>query len=198
MSTEADQTLHASQVRDAWVFGVLVAVISILKPLKKSLLLGSYDSSSLTLWGFQLGASEVELLAKSIGVLLALVAVGAIGIFSRSRTINLSVSFQLLFAASLVSCLAVGLNNKMGVWAFFLVVDLFSIVVVALFFFADAVRRLTVRFSASIGSIGLGGVIGGTLGSAAVAFGVNLSPAWWTFLCAGVLFFALGVGLRTA
>jgi len=183
--------------KDEWplallMFGYFFAVITtfwILKPLKKGLFIGFYKASGVNLWLWHGSASQGELIAK---VLNMVVAFGAATLFTalsrRLRRQRLTYVFSAMLAvAFLWFAWAVRSPSGPDVWAFYLFGDLYSTLMVATFFaFAndsvdpDTAKRL-------YGVVGLGGVAGGAFGSSVVASAVKkLSMSSWLLVCLGI------------
>lgn len=180
-------------------FFLVITSFWILKPLKKTLFIGHYAESGFDALGRSFSASEAELLAK---VLNMVVAGGAAFVFARLarslRRERLSMTFTLFFMAAYgVFALALAKPTGLGVWAFYLFGDLFSTLMVAAFFAflndsvsSDAAKRL-------YGVVGFGGVAGGAFGSTVVATWIgSLTLGHWLFVAGllGVLILAVASG----
>lgn len=171
-------------------FFLVITSFWVLKPIKKSLFIDFYKTSSgFHLFGWEMHGSQAELLAK---VLNMLVAAGAVAVFSYiSRTLrrqNLTYVFSIVFIMSyfLYSNL-LGHPDGPTVWSFYLFGDLYSTVMVATFFAflndsvtPDAAKR-------TYGLIGFGGVAGGAFGALSVNQLVDqISNQSWMFVLAGI------------
>jgi AAA family ATP:ADP antiporter len=170
-------------------FFLVIATFWILKPLKKSLFIRFYDIGGLSLLGWRLDAAQAELLAK---VLNMVVAAGAVALFSlaarRFRRERLSLLVTGSFGGGFLAfTLFQPGASAFGVWTFYLFGDLFSTLMVATFFAflndtvnPDAARRL-------YGSIGLGGVLGGVVGSSVLSAWIDdLEVVHWLWICMGL------------
>jgi AAA family ATP:ADP antiporter len=177
-------------------FFLVITSFWILKPIKKALFIQHYDQGGFTLLTWTMTASQAELLAK---VLNMVVAFAAVAIFTwlarRYRRQQLSFLFTGFFLASYVGYMpAIESPGDLTVWSFYLFGDLFSTLMVATFFAflndsvtADEAKRL-------YGLIGLGGVTGGVFGATGVrAFIAALSNAQWLLVCAVIAVLILAV-----
>ena len=174
------------------MFGYFFLVITsfwILKPLKKSLFIEHYDQTGFDLLGWQMLASQAELLAKVLNMVVAFVAVVVFSwLANRFRRQQLTFIFTGFFLASyLAYTLVIRDPGGVTVWSFYLFGDLFSTLMVATFFAflndsvtPDAAKRL-------YGPVGLGGVAGGAVGSLVVArFIGRLGLVDWLWVAFGV------------
>ena len=163
-------------------FFLVITSFWILKPLKKTLFIGHYANSSFELFGHSFSASEAELLAKVMNMVVAAVAAIAFSLLSRSlRRERLSSVFTLFFIVCYgLFALVLEHPSAPAVWSFYLFGDLFSTLMVAAFFSflndsvsPDGAKRL-------YGIVGFGGVAGGVFGSTAVSALIgSLSLASW-------------------
>jgi AAA family ATP:ADP antiporter len=175
---------------------LVIATFWILKPLKKSLLVGFYDQGGFELLGLRLDAAQAELVAKvlNMGVAIAAVAVFSL-VASRLRRERLSLFFAAAFLVGFAAFATVlARPDAPVVWSFYLFGDLFATLMVAAFFAflndsvsADAARRL-------YGLVGLGGVLGGVAGSTVLSAWIeDLGVVTWMGVC-----FALGLAIAAA
>jgi ATP:ADP antiporter, AAA family len=172
----------------AYVF-LVIATFWILKPLKKGLFIGHYDRTGLDAFGRHLAAAEVELLAKVLNMVVAVVAVAVFTWLARRfRRERLTVVLMAFFLVADVAFAAwLRAPDAPAVWAFYLFGDLFSTLMVATFFAflndsvsPDGAKRL-------YGFVGFGAVLGGVVGSSMIgAFVKALAPASWMLVCAGI------------
>jgi AAA family ATP:ADP antiporter len=177
----------------AAIFFLIVTAFWVLKPLKKSLLVRTYDATGLTLAGLSLTSAQAELLAKVANLGVAVVAAFAFTALARRlRRERLAIGITACFLAG--HALFAWLLREPGrgaVWAFYLYGDLWSSAMVAAFFafLNDAVSPAEAR--RLYGPIGLGGVLGGLLGSSVVAaLLTRLALPEWLGVC-----FAVGVAI---
>lgn len=171
-------------------FFLVITSFWILKPIKKALFIQYYDKDGFTLLSWAMNASQAELLAKVLNMVVAAFAVAVFTWLARRyRRQQLSYLFCAFFLVSYLAYSAV-IEQPGGVvvWSFYLFGDLFSTLMVATFFAflndsvtPDAARRL-------YGLIVFGGVSGGVFGSTALrAFIASLSNAEWLWVCASLL-----------
>jgi len=171
-------------------FFLVITSFWVLKPIKKALFIEYYDQSGVDLWGWMLTASQAELVAK---ILNMVVAFGAVIVFTMlSRKLHRQ-QLTNVFSLFIIICLA-GFSRwllqpgDLTVWSFYLFGDLFSTLMVATFFAflndsmtPDSAKRL-------YGIIGLGGVAGGVFGSTFVTIWVSsVSREVWMWVCIGLV-----------
>lgn len=152
-------------------FFLVITIFWVLKPMKKGVFISFYQEGGFDLFGWQMAASQAEQLAKVLNMVVAAIAVIVFTLLSRRFTRQkLVFVWSLFFIACFIvySGLVTKPNNPV-VWTFYLFGDLFSTVMVALFWaflndivYADEAKRL-------YGIVGLGGVLGGWFGSGTVA-----------------------------
>jgi AAA family ATP:ADP antiporter len=170
-------------------FFLVIASFWILKPLKKSIFIRFYDEYGFQWLGMHLAAAQTELLAK---ILNMVVAAGAVAVFSllarRFRRHQLCLVFTAFFLVAYVGfAAALARPHAAVVWSFYLFGDLFSTLMVATFFAflndsvsPDAARRL-------YGLIGLGGVLGGVVGSSVLSAWIgSIDVGSWLWICFGL------------
>ncbi len=177
-------------------FFLVITSFWILKPIKKSLFIGYYDLAGFNLLSWQMTASQAELLAKVMNMIVAFLAVIVFTFLSRRfKRQQLTYIFSVFFMVSYVIYTSVIDNpSDLTVWTFYLFGDLFSTLMVATFFAflndsvtPDSAKRL-------YGLIGLGGVIGGVFGSSFVNLrirqaveaadgGTSIAMSWWLWIC---------------
>jgi AAA family ATP:ADP antiporter len=170
-------------------FFLVITCFWILKPLKKIAFVAFYDRSGFDLGGWHLEAAQAELVAKVLNTTVAFVAVLAFSLlarrFRRERLAFLCTGF---FLAGFVGyALSLAEPSAAEVWSFYLFGDLFSTLMVATFFAflsdsvtPDAAKRL-------YGPIGLGGLLGGVVGSTVVAARIeDVEMPHWLWLCLGI------------
>lgn len=170
-------------------FFLVITSFWILKPIKKTLFIGFYQASGCDLLGWHLQASQAELIAKVLNMLVAFLAVTVFSYLSRrlqrqQLTITFSLFFMLCYA---LYSFIIGAPGDITVWTFYLFGDLFSTLMVATFFVflndsvtPDRAKRL-------YGLVGLGGVVGGAFGATVVRVWVKqLATAGWLWICFGI------------
>ncbi len=171
-------------------FFLVITSFWILKPIKKALFVQYYDRSGFTLLGWTMSASQAELLAKVLNMVVAIFAVAVFTWLARRyRRQQLTYLFCLFFLLSYLAYTPIIEEpGDVVVWSFYLFGDLFSTLMVATFFAflndsvtPGAARRL-------YGLIVLGGVSGGVFGATTVrALIASLTNAEWLWVCAGIL-----------
>ncbi len=167
-------------------FFLVITSFWILKPIKKGLFIEFYETSGFDLFAWHLEASQAELIAKVMNMVIAFIAVTVFTLLARKlRRHQLTYVFSGFFIAGyLAYSLILDKPGDWTVWSFYFFGDLFSTVMVATFFAflndsvsPGAAKRL-------YGLIGLGGTAGGAFGSMVVAgFVDTLSKPEWLWLC---------------
>lgn len=184
-------------------FFLVITSFWILKPLKKTLLIGLYSDQSFRLLGHELGGPEAEQVAKVLNMLVAALAMTVFSaLANRYRRQHLSYIFTTFFILAYgYFAFALQSPTPAAVWCFYLLGDLFSTLMVATFFAflndsvsPDAAKRL-------FGIIGFGGVAGGVFGASIVAaFISSASISQWLLvtgsLAAVILLIASAAGRR--
>jgi AAA family ATP:ADP antiporter len=177
-------------------FFLVITSFWILKPLKKGLFIDYYRDTGFTLLSWNMLASQAELLAKVLNMLVAMIAVTVFTLLAR-RLRRQQLTF--VFAAFFMACYVVysfGLRAPAGpaVWTFYLLGDLFSTIMVATFFAflndsttPESAKRL-------YGLVGLGGVLGGVFGSTFVRVWIDrVSESGWLWICFGLAVAIAGI-----
>jgi AAA family ATP:ADP antiporter len=184
----------------SWFF-LVISIFWILKPLKKGLFIQFYDAGGLTLLGWHLRAAELELLAKVLNMFVALVAVVAFTRLARRwrrerLTTVVAGFFVLAFAGH---ALVLAEPPAPVVWSFYLLGDLFSTLMVATFF-ASLSDSITAEASKRLyGPIGLGGVLGGVVGSSLLgALVQDVARRHWLWLCIGLVLAVVAIAWLAA
>jgi AAA family ATP:ADP antiporter len=182
-------------------FFLVITNFWILKPIKKTLFIGFYKQEGFDLLSWHLNASQAELIAKVLNMLVALLAVTIFTWLARRfRRQQLTYIFTVFFMACyVVYSNFIDVPNDFTVWSFYLFGDLFSTLMVATFFAflndsvtPDKAKRL-------YGLVGLGGVLGGAFGSLTVRVWIkNLSMSTWLWIsfavAATIIFIAMFAG----
>jgi AAA family ATP:ADP antiporter len=152
-------------------------------------------------------ASQAELLAKVLNMVVAFLAVVVFTFLSRHlRRQQLTYIFSLFFIVLYVLySTVIDQPSDLTVWTFYLFGDLFSTLMVATFFAflndsvtPGAAKRL-------YGLIGLGGVTGGVFGTSFVSLRINqvveaagpggqVAMASWLWICFGIAFLIILIG----
>ncbi len=184
------------------MFGYFFLVITsfwILKPLKKSLFLTFYDQAGFDILNWHMTASQAELLAKVLNMVVAFVAVVVFTVLVRKfKRQQLTFIFSAFFMVCYV-LYSIKINNpgSITVWSFYLFGDLFSTLMVATFFAflndsvsPDSAKRL-------YGLIGLGGVTGGVFGTTLLNTMIKeFSNSSWLWICFGIALVIIILALK--
>ncbi len=177
-------------------FFLIISAYWLIKPVKKSLLVGYYQVSGLTLFGRHLDAAQVELVAKEFNMFLALVsALSFIWLASRIKRERLTIFVTGIFILGFaVFASALIHPGHITVWAFYLYGDIFVTIMVAGFFaFLNDSEDLH-SACRLYGLIGLGGIMGGFFGSAVVAgYSRTIEPYLTSWVCVGLLTVIAGI-----
>jgi AAA family ATP:ADP antiporter len=171
-------------------FFLVITTFWVLKPLKKSTFIETYDASGFDLLGWDLTAAQAELLAKVLNMFVAYVAAVVFGALSdRYHRHQLTTIFGAFFIAGFL-IYAPLLNHPAGatVWTFYLFGDLFSTLMVVCFF--SFLNDIVTPDSAkrTYGAVLLGGVIGGAVGSMGFRSLISaVSPQTWLLVCTAMV-----------
>ncbi len=182
-------------------FFLVITNFWVLKPIKKTLFIGFYKQGGFDLLSWHLNASQAELIAKVLNMLVALLAVTIFTWLARRfRRQQLTYIFTVFFMACyVVYSNLIDVPNDFTVWSFYLFGDLFSTLMVATFFAflndsvtPDKAKRL-------YGLVGLGGVLGGAFGSLIVRVWIkDVSMSTWLWIsfaiAATIIFTAMCAG----
>ncbi|OGW03071.1 MAG: hypothetical protein A3D20_03885 [Nitrospinae bacterium RIFCSPHIGHO2_02_FULL_39_82] len=171
-------------------FFFIISIYWLIKPIKKTLLVGYYQVTGLTLLGLHLDAAQVELVAKEINLLLSLLAALSFAkLASRFKREKLALYIIIFFILGFITFVSLLYNAEyLTIWMFYLYGDIFVTLMLASFFAflndsgdVQTARRL-------YGLIVLGGVLGGFFGSAVVAnYARKIEPPMAALICAGLL-----------
>lgn len=175
-------------------FFLVIVAFWVIKPVKKAVFVAYYKAHGFAWFGVAWEPAQVELLAKELNVLAAVL--GVLGLAWLSRRVRGAVYAMAVNGFYIVSLLffiaALPQSGVVYVWLFYLFGDLFVITLVAIFF-SFLHSHSSVRSSRRVyGFIGIGGVLGGLVGSASAsgvsqAFGVGGAIATSAALLFGVL-----------
>lgn len=180
------------------MFGYFFLVITsfwVLKPIKKSLFIGFYRQEGFSLFNWHLQASQAELLAKVLNMVVAFLAVAVFTWLARRlRRQQLTYIFCAFFMACyILYSLVINSPGDATVWSFYLFGDLFSTLMVATFFAFLNDSVTPERAKRIYGLVGLGGVCGGAFGSSVVRMWIRqVSNSAWLWICFGI---AIGIAL---
>lgn len=183
-----NERLHAVLMFSYFFF--IVSAYWLIKPIKKALLVEYYQANGLTMLGFHLNAAQVELVAKEINMLIALMAALSFAKLSyhfKREILNLYI-ITFLAAGFAIFTLLLYRGEAVILWLFYLFGDFFVTIVVAGFFAFLNDSRDVYAAHRIYGLIVLGGVLGGFFGSAVVAaYAERLEPSTATGICVGLL-----------
>ena len=167
-------------------FFLVITSFWILKPLKKALFIEFYDQQGFSLFAWHMTAAQAELLAKVLNMVVAFVAVAIFTWLARRfRRQQLTFIFTGFFLLSyILYSLIIAHPDPLTAWSFYLFGDLLSTLMVATFFAflndsvtPEAAKRL-------YGPIGLGGVVGGVIGTTFVRGLIDdISLSGWLWIC---------------
>ena len=163
-------------------FFLVITSFWILKPIKKTVFVEFYKDDGFTLLDLHLTASQAELLAKVLNMVVALIAATVFSLLAdRLRRQQLTLTFSaIIFAGFIAYAFLLEQLSAPVVWSFYLFGDLYSTLMVATFFaFAnDSLDPSGAK--RTYGIIGLGGVMGGAVGSTFVRTSINAisKPQW--------------------
>ncbi len=170
-------------------FFLVITSFWILKPIKKTLFIGYYKAGGFDLFGWLMSASQAELLAKVLNMIVALIAVAVFTWLTRRfRRQQLSIIFSGFFMICYaLYSLIINAPSDITVWSFYLFGDLFSTLMVATFFAFVNDSVTPEKAKRMYGLIGLGGVVGGAFGSSVVRVWIDqLSNAAWLWVTFGI------------
>ena len=170
-------------------FFLVITSFWILKPLKKTLFITYYDQTGVDILFWHLRGSQAELVAKVLNMFVAFAAVVVFTWLARKyhrQQLTYIFSGFIIFAYVIYSFL-IDSPGDITIWTFYLFGDLFSTLMVATFFAfmndsvtSDAAKRL-------YGLVGLGGVLGGVIGTTFVRVWVdNVTPRAWLMITLGI------------
>lgn len=152
-------------------FFMVIATFWILKPMKRGLLVNFYQDAPLHLFGTTFAGAEVEQLAKVLNMIVVYAIVVLFTILSRkfSRE-KLNLILCLLFGGLFVLFANLMSTPTAGVsWSFYVLGDMFNSALLTFFWaYANDIFS-SEQAKRTYGIVGLGGIIGGIIGSTIVA-----------------------------
>lgn len=151
-------------------FFLVISIFQVLKAMKKIVFYSFYRGEAFNLFGWQMSGAQVEQLAKILNLVMA--AIGVIIFtwlsrhFTRQKLVYICSSFFIL--CFLMYSLVINYPSGALAWSFFVFGDFFNTVMVVLFwaFLNDIVHKEEAK--KLYGLCGLGGVLGGFMGSLAI------------------------------
>ena len=179
-------------------FFLVTAVFWIIKPIKRGLMLSTYEDAPLHLMGMVLRAAEVEQLAKLLNVVVAVGVVAGftwlVRRFGRARLVLL-VPFGLA-ALFVLLATVVSANGPIVAWSLYVVGDMYSTIMVGTFWAVSNDIMHKGEPERAYGIVGLGGVIGGFIGATVVRGWVGSHGRAPLLLGAAGLIVLVGIVLR--
>ncbi len=155
-------------------FFLVIGIFWILKPMKRGVIVNYFGERPIDLWLMTLGGAQAEQLGKVLNMVVAFAVVALFTWLVRRMARHYVVLvFSLLFGGLFVLFGGIvdniGVAGPLSVWSFYVMGDIWTTVMVPIFWAlvndinsADEAERL-------YGVIGLGGVVGGFVGSSIVA-----------------------------
>ena len=152
-------------------FFMVIATFWVLKPLKRGLLVNFYQDNPLVLFGTSFAGAEVEQLAKVANMVVVYAIVVLFTLLARKlKRQNVNLVLNLIFAALFVFFATI--INDPGAyttWSFYVLGDMFNSAMVTFFWaFSNDIFK-SEQAKRTYGMVGLGGIIGGIVGSTLVA-----------------------------
>ena len=151
----------------AMFFFLVIAIFWILKPLKRGLLVSFYQDTPLQLLGMTLGGAEVEQLAKVLNMFFAFaMVVGFTYLYKKVSRKMLVTIISILFSGLFVFYgLILQTPSPVEVWSFYIFGDMFNTALVTLFWAFTNDIFTSEEAKKAYGFVGLGGIVGGIVGS---------------------------------
>jgi AAA family ATP:ADP antiporter len=153
-------------------FFLVIAVFWILKPLKRGLLIGFFgEGNPITFAGLAFSGAEAEQVGKVLNMVVAYgVVVGFTWLARRLARHHLVLVFCAAFAGLFaLFATALGDLGAPGVWAFYVLGDVWTTVMVATFWAFANDLNTGEEAERLYGLVGLGGVVGGFVGASVVS-----------------------------
>ncbi len=149
-------------------FFLIIASFWLIKPIKKAMFVSHYNEHPGHFLGIALDPAQMELLAKEMNIIVAMLAVyGLTFVSGKLSHIRLAISYTLVMALCLgIFIIVLPSDNPGLIWVFYLFADLMVTSFVAIFFslLHDHCNLDTAKRVYAL--IGVGGVLGGFAGSA--------------------------------
>lgn len=152
-------------------FFMVIATFWILKPLKRGLLVNFYQDAPLHLFGTAFAGAEVEQLAKVLNMIVVYGIVIFFTMLSRKYSRQkMNVILCLIFSGLFILFANLMYTPTAGVsWSFYVLGDMFNSAMLVFFWaFANDIFS-SEQAKRTYGIVGLGGIIGGIIGSTVVA-----------------------------
>lgn len=167
-------------------FFLVIATFWILKPLKRGLIVNFYQDSPLQLLGMSFAGAEVEQLAKVVNMVVVYAIVVGYTLLSRKLRRQHLNFFLNLFFGGLFLIFAYLMQNPGAAttWSFYVLGDMFNSAMVTFFWAFSSDIFSSEQAKRTYGIVGLGGIIGGIVGSSVVAGYVSeLGRPTLLFIC---------------
>ncbi len=157
-------------------FFMVIATFWVLKPLKRGLLVNFYQDAPLTLMGFTFAGAEVEQLAKVLNMVVVYgIVIGFTMLSRKFKRHNLNLILSSVFAVLFIIFANLMRQPEAGTaWSFYVLGDMFNSTFVTFFWAYSNDIFTSEQAKRSYGLVGLGGIIGGIVGSTVVVQYVTL------------------------
>ncbi|MFB6232087.1 MAG: NTP/NDP exchange transporter [Salinibacter sp.] len=155
-------------------FFLVIAIFWVLKPMKRGLLISYFDEHPLHLAGWVLSGAQAEQVGKVINMFVAFAVVGIFTWLVRRLARHYLIlvfcaAFGALFVFFGTVINQIEVFGQGGVWAFYVTGDIWTTVMVATFWAFANDLNTGEEAERLYGIVGLGGVVGGFVGSSVVA-----------------------------
>jgi len=156
-------------------FFMVIATFWVLKPIKRGLLVNFYQNNPLHLLGASFAGAEVEQLAKVVNMIVVYAIVVIFTLLSRKlKRQHLNLTLNLFFAGLFILFASLMSNPGPATsWSFYVLGDMFNSAMVTFFWAYSNDIFSSEQAKRTYGIVGLGGIIGGIVGSTVVAGYVN-------------------------
>ncbi|MFW6347144.1 MAG: NTP/NDP exchange transporter [Cyclonatronaceae bacterium] len=155
----------------ALYFFLVIGIFWVLKPMKRGILVNLYQETPLVLFGSNFAGAEVEQLAKVANMLVVYVFVIGFTLLARHlprQQMNL-VLCSFFAGLFLLFSFFVNAPGETTAWSFYILGDVFNSAMVTFFWAYSNDLFTSQQARRSYGVVGLGGIIGGIVGSSVVA-----------------------------
>lgn len=154
----------------ALYFFLVIGIFWVLKPMKRGILVNTYQENPLILFGASFAGAEVEQLAKVANMLVVYVFVVAFTLLARKLPRQKLNIVLCSFFAGLFVLFSFYVNNpgQTTAWSFYILGDVFNSAMVTFFWAYTNDLFSSEQAKRSYGVVGLGGIIGGIVGSSVV------------------------------
>jgi len=181
------------------LFFLAMAVFWILKPIKKGIFISHFKTNTIDFGGMNLGGAEAEQLAKITVVFAALIIAISLGIASRYYSLRKIFLLTTLSAVAGIAFFAWGISSGDGwlVWALYVFGDVQNSLIIVLIW-SLLHNSFRVREAKCVyGFVGLGGVLGGLVGTVFVQQALPfLGRETVVLLCAAPMLLIVVIGYK--